>query len=420
MSAAAPSAPTPPETKTFRTEPASTAQRAGGLWRKGRFWAICTAIFVILSIIGFVLANAGNQSTGTLAINNPAPAGAQGAAEILRKQGINVTATDSLTNTTQAISDNGFGASTVLFYDPQNLLSPDQAAALSMTVQDAGGRLLAVSPAPLAAARFSPDLTSAGTAKGTASVTAGCNDPDAIAAGTLDGGSPALGVLAPVSLPINLYKGAQTCFAPAAGTAGHLAFNGTGDIVALGNPGIMINQNLANRGNAALVFRLLGSKPHLLWYTVSLKDIPVAEQAPSLAELTPKWIFPAASWLLLVAVLGMLWKGRRNGPLVAEPLPVIVKASETLTGRARLYQDARAVGTASHTLRHATLTRLARALRLGAAADPAAVVEAAATATGRPHQQVHALLLGEAPQTEREMLSMAVELTALEEEVAPR
>ncbi|PYI39851.1 hypothetical protein CVS30_04110 [Arthrobacter psychrolactophilus] len=408
------------EPETFRADPASTAQRAGRLWRTGKFWIICAAIFVALSLLAFILAKGGEQSSGTLSITNPAPAGAQGAAEVLRSHGVDVSATDSLADTLAALSANGAGNSTVVFYDPYNFLSPDQAATLADEVREAGARLVALSPAPLTVARFSPDLLSAGTARGTASIAAGCSQPDAVAAGMIDGGSSDLGVLAPVSLPLHLYQGTQNCFTPQGETAGQLAFNAAGDVMALGNPGILINQNLANRGNAALAVRLLGHAPNLLWYTVSIKDLPVAEQAPSLAELTPSWIFPASSWLLLVAVIGMLWKGRRSGPLVPEPLPVIVKASETLAGRARLYQDGRAVGTASRTLRHASLTRLARALRLGITAEPDAVVLATAAATGRPVPQVHALLLGALPKTEQEMLTMAVELTALEEEVAQR
>jgi hypothetical protein len=392
------------------------------MWHKTRFWVACAAAFVILSLIGFMLANGGNQTAGTLSITNPAPAGAQAAAEVLRKQGVTVTATDSLASTTEAILTNGSGNTTVLLYDPQTLLSPSQAATLSSTVRSAAGRLVAISPAPLTVQQLSPDITSAGTAEGTAPVSSGCTNPDASAAETLDGGSPALGLLTPVTLPVMLYKGTESCFAAAptntGSSGGQLAFNSTADVAALGNPGVVINQNLANRGNAALTFRLLGNKPNLLWYTVSVKDIPVAGRPPSLVDLTPKWIFPASSWLLVVAVLGMVWKGRRNGPLVAEPLPVMVQGSETLTGRARLYQDARAVGTASAALRHATLTRLARTLRLGPSAEPAAVVVAAAAVTGRSQQHVHALLTGPAPRTEHEMLTMAVALTALEEEVA--
>ncbi|MFQ4147167.1 DUF4350 domain-containing protein [Arthrobacter sp. LAPM80] len=411
----------PVDGAVFSAEDAGATQRAGREWRRYRFWVLCAAAFILLSVIGFILANASNQSNGTLSITNPAPAGAQAAAEVLRNRGVAVTATDSLADTSAALSANGHGNSTVLFYDPENILSPAQAAELSASVKDAGGTLVAISPAPLAVKKLSVDIASAGTAAGTSAVPAGCSNPDASSAGAVDGGSPVLGALAPVTLPVNLYLGAGTCYFPDSGNSGgFLALDSTGDIAALGNPAVIINQNLANRGNAALTFRLLGSKPNLLWYTASLKDVPLAEQPPTLAELTPGWIFPASSWLLVVALVGMLWKGRRNGPLVTEPLPVVVKASETLTGRARLYQDAKALGTASRTLQHATMTRLARTLRLGLSAEPDAVVEAVAAATSRSRQQVAALLTGQAPRTEKDMLSMAVELTALEEEVAQR
>ena len=408
----------------FRPEAASVPARLRRGWRKHRFWIICAAIFVLLSVLGYLVASSGGRSSGTLSITNPAPAGAQAAATILENQGVSVTATDTLDATQQAVRRNGSGNSTVLLHDPNNVLSAGQVERLAGTVQKNGGRLVAVAPGPLSAKALSPELAGTGTAAPTATVRPGCPNPDAVAAETIDGGTPLAGTAtSAVTLALHLYRGAQTCFAPSGSPehgGGFLATNSAGDIIALGNPGVVINQNLASRGNAALTFRLLGSTPDLIWYTATVADIPVAEQPPSLAELTPKWIFPAALWLLLVAVLGMVWRGRRNGPLVAEPLPVIVKSSETLVGRARLYQDARALGTAAETLRHATLTRLARTLRLGISAEPGAVVLAVAAATGRKHPELQALLRGPAPTTEKQLLSMAVELTALEEEVARR
>ncbi len=412
----------------FRAESLSTAQRAGQWWKKYKFWLLCAVVFIVLSLLGVILAGTGERSLGTLSITNPAPAGAQAAASVLRNQGVNVTSTASLTETNLALAANGNGNSTVLFYDPNNLLTPEKTAELSQSVQSWGGKLVAITPGPLAVKKLSSELSSTGTTAGTPSVAAHCTNPAALAAGTIDGGSPATGSLAtgsPAStanVPHRLYTGTETCFSSDEHSAagGYLATNSSGEIAVLGNPDVVINQNLANRGNAALTFTLLGSTPNLLWYTASVQDIPVAKQQPSLSEFTPEWIFPASAWLLLVATLGMLWRGRRYGPLVSEPLPVIVKASETLSGRARLYQNARATDTAARTLQHGTLTRLARQLRLGISADPTAVVEAVATATGRKHQQVHALLLGEAPTTEKDMLSMAVQLTALEEEVAQR
>ena len=413
-----------PTAIVFRAEDSSTTVRAARWWKKYRFWLLCAVAFVVLSVLGIILGSGGKSTTGTLSITNPAPAGAQGAASVLRNQGVVVTATASLAETAAALRSNGHGNSTVLFYDPRNLLSRAQAAELAAAVNDSGGKLVALAPGPLTVRELSPELSSVGAIAGTPAATAQCTNPDAVAAGTIDGGAPAPGASATsVTLPLKLFKGSENCFvAPAESpsTGSYLAYDGTGDIAALGNPGIIINQNLASRGNAALTFRLLGSTPNLLWYTASLKDIPVSGQPPVLSDFTPEWIFPASLWLLLVGILGMLWRGRRHGPLVTEPLPVMVKASETLAGRARLYQNARALDTASATLRHATMTRLAHALRLGHAADPHTVVDAVATLTGHTPAHVHDLLLGPAPTTEKDMLSMAVELTALEEEVAQR
>ena len=63
-----------------------------------------------------------------------------------------------------------------------------------------------------------------------------------------------------------------------------------------------------------------------------------------------RWIV----WQLCLAVLLLaLWKGRRIGPLVAEQLPVVVRASETVEGRGRLYRSRRASDRAADALRTA-------------------------------------------------------------------
>lgn len=408
-------------TKVFRDTGPSNAVRARQWWRNSRFWLLCTAVFLVLSLIAFFTAGSGNRSTGTLSITNPAPAGAQAAAEVLRSQGVTVSAVDSLAETSAALRTNGEGNSTVLFHDPNKLLNPAQVAELVQAVQGNGARLVAIAPGPLAVQELGPGFSSAGSAAQTDMVEAKCDDPAARAARKIDGGAPSAGELAPITSPLTLYKGVQNCFVPqgnAAENGGYLALDGSGRIAVLGHPGIVLNQNLPKQGNAALTFALLGNTSQLLWYTASLQDVPVADQPPSLAEFTPDWVFPASLWLLLVAMVGMLWKGRRHGPLVTEPLPVMVKSAETLAGRARLYQDARAAGTAAHALQRATLTRLAHQLRLGHSATPDAVVEAVVAITGRDRRDVASWLVGPGAQNDKELLTMAVDLAALEEEVA--
>ena len=93
-----------------------------------------------------------------------------------------------------------------------------------------------------------------------------------------------------------------------------------------------------SEGNAALALNLLGAHRTLIWYLPTLDDLASGEP-PTIAELTPP-LGHARSLLLLVlvALAAAFWRGRRFGPLVVENLPVVVRASETMEGRARLYE----------------------------------------------------------------------------------
>lgn len=411
---------------TFRLDTASARQRLGASWRRHKFWLITGTIALVVTLGIYLISSLGGRSGSPLAIDNPAPAGGQAAATILAGQGVTVTATDSLAATVKTLSEHPHAGSTVLFYDPQGLLTPDQVKELSVKVAAAGAKIVAIAPGPLAVKNLSSEVSAAGAASFTAgTVPASCTNADARAAGSIDASNlNALAATGSTNTNAFLYRGAATCFpdpATAAGNAhgpgGLLATSANGDVTALGNPAVVSNDRLANAGNAALTLRLLGSRPELVWYTASLQDLPTATQQSSLSALTPSWIFPAGLWLLLVGVLGMLWRGRRHGPLVLEPLPVIVKASETVTGRARLYQDARAVGTAAAALQSATLARLAVHFRLGTGAGRADIVAAVATHSRVPHARLEQLLISAIPRTDKDLLALARELQALEEEV---
>ncbi len=65
---------------------------------------------------------------------------------------------------------------------------------------------------------------------------------------------------------------------------------------------------------------------------------------------------PLAAWLVAIQLgvallLAALWRARRLGPLVTERLPVVVRASETVEGHARLYRSRRARDRVAATLR---------------------------------------------------------------------
>jgi hypothetical protein len=122
--------------------------------------------------------------------------------------------------------------------------------------------------------------------------------------------------------------------------------------------------------------------------------------------------------LCLVVLLVAFWKGRRLGPLVAERLPVVVRASETVEGRGRLYRSHRAGDRAADALRTAALQRLLPRLGLGANADHATIV---ATITARIGADPHAVghtLFGPPPATDTDLVNLAHALDDIERQVA--
>ncbi len=148
-------------------------------------------------------------------------------------------------------------------------------------------------------------------------------------------------------------------------------------VTVVGTADFMTNAGLLKQGNAALAMNLAGTKPRVVWYAPQRTE-GESSGAASISDLIPdqvRWIV----WQLCLAVLLFaLWKGRRVGPLVAEELPVVVRASETVEGRGRLYRSRRARDRAADALRTATLQRFGPRLGLGTNAAPPAVVDTVA------------------------------------------
>ncbi|GAA1454207.1 DUF4350 domain-containing protein [Nesterenkonia lacusekhoensis] len=153
--------------------------------------------------------------------------------------------------------------------------------------------------------------------------------------------------------------------------------------ILFGAPDAFTNREIVTQGHAALALQMLGQREDLVWYTPSGADAAGDGQWASPTELLPDWAIPLTVWLLICGLLLMLVQGRRHGPVIVEPLPVEVPASEAAEGRARMYQNADAVHASARALRAAALLRLARTLRLGPSPAEAVITEAAARHTGR-------------------------------------
>lgn len=189
-----------------------------------------------------------------------------------------------------------------------------------------------------------------------------------------------------------------------------------GRTIVMGSAGTLTNAHLAAEGDAALGLALLDNNT-VEWAPRSLQAAAGPKSRQGLLNLLPSRLLWATLQLFLAVVVLAFWRARRLGPLVAERLPVVVRAAETVEGSGRLLHAARARAGAADALRTASATRLARLLRIGADKDPAAVASVVAEHTGRPPASVSALLYGGAPGDDAALVRLAGELASLETDV---
>ncbi|MEW1806159.1 DUF4350 domain-containing protein [Pseudarthrobacter sp. NPDC080039] len=350
-------------------------------------------------IVGTQLAPKGDSVP--LSVHNAGPGGAKAVAEILGRHGVSVHTPNRFDT---ALEDLRASSSpTLLLYDRNGILGEPQLAALMA----AAHRVVVVSPRLETLTGLDHGIRQAGVVPDAFPILdPGCALPDAEAAGQVTGQGG------------YVYDGGTSCYR-AAGTAGMLAVSSDGRLAVLGSTEVLGNDKLDELGNAALGIRMLGASPDLVWYLPSLEDVAVGGSPKTLDDLAPGWARFLGPWLLVVALAAIVWRGRRNGPLVFEPLPVVVKAVETAEGRARLYQDGRPIGQARDNLRSGLLVRLAVKLRLGPGATAEDIIAAAARLLGRDSAEVR-MLINERPATEPRLVAWSQAMDKLEKEVIDR
>lgn len=196
------------------------------------------------------------------------------------------------------------------------------------------------------------------------------------------------------------------------------ARDGRPEVVLLGSANPLTNAGLDEEGNAALALGLLGSHDRLVWWRPTLAD-PAMDAEPDVAvvDLVPTWVLPVVVQLLIASLLVAWWRGRRLGPLVAEPLPVVVRAGETTAGRARLLRAHRARGEAAEHLRSRAREQVRARLGLPIGSPPEQVVAAVAARTARPPGEVRDLLYGQDPVDDPGLVALVPTLGSLVREV---
>jgi hypothetical protein len=259
--------------------------------------------------------------------------------------------------------------------------------------------------------------------------------------------------------------GTQECYPGGSGYSLVQFAHGAQTVTILGAQAPLTNQYLGADGNAALSLNLLRNAPTVVWVVPVPGAVPPAQASQggsgntgsggsqgsgqgssgqngsagsgnsggngnggngnggsgntgsggsteqSFFSLVP---WPAYLILIQLAVavaLAAVWRARRLGPLIAERLPVVVRASETVEGHGRLYQARRARDRAAAELRAAARDRISRLI--GTEPDP----QVLAARTEQDPDTITRLLGGPAPETDADLVALADGLDTLERKV---
>ena len=369
---------------------------------RSSFWIITSIAIVAIAIVSMLISG-GAQATGrALAGDSPSPAGSMALVEVLREQGVTVTLADSLTEVRAAAGDN----STVLLYDANDYLDADQLTELA----DLAAHTVVVAPSFLALQALAPTVGFGGVSEAE-SLSADCSVPAANRAEQIVPGGDTLSIPQKNAHPL-----VTGCFASGTDKFSLVQVENdtTGGIVTLvPDARVFNNENVSGYGNAALALGLLGPSDSLVWYLPTLADLP-RTGPPSLADLTPGWVTPVLLLLVLTTLAAAVWRGRRFGPLVSENLPVTVKASETMEGRARLYARGNARLRALDALRVGSVQRLARTVGLGRLAHLDDVIGSVAAITGSAPSEVRRVVVDAVPASDAQLVALSDSLQALE------
>ncbi|MFD3382124.1 MULTISPECIES: DUF4350 domain-containing protein [unclassified Streptomyces] len=396
-------APEAPEATPQSTSASPTARQ---LWTRTR--GVLLALVILVAAAVAIAAIRSDAQSGSLDPRSADPSGSRAVAELLADQGVSTRVVTTLEEARTAV-----GTDTTLLVARPDLLTDRQQERLHSAFKNSGGRTLLVAPDLPSVGTLAPGADADPAPSFDSTLSPNCSLPAARRAGKAQTG----GLRYTTSAP-----DAESCY-PSDGLPTLVripAAEGNGDTVVLGAPDILQNEHLDKQGNASLALQLLGSRPHLVWYLPSLSDDSASDAGDrSFFDLMPSgWLWGTLQ-LFFAALLAALWRARRLGPLVPEKLPVAIRASETVEGRARLYRKSNARDRAAAALRSTTRTRLAPLVGVSPAQahTPEALLPALSAQLRREGQALHSLLFGPPPRDDAALIALADQLDALEREV---
>ncbi|MFF4500341.1 DUF4350 domain-containing protein [Streptomyces sp. NPDC001401] len=393
---------------TEATLPSTSASpTARQVWTRTRGIALAVVLLLVAAVVIAVIRS--DTRHGELDPRSVAPYGSRAVAELLADRGVSTRMVTTLDEARAAAAPD-----TTLLVALPDLLTHRQQTRLHSAIANSGGRTVLIAPGSWSVEKLAPGVTADPATSFDSTLSPDCRLPAARRAGTADTGGIRY---------TTTHLGADECY-----RSERLATllripetSGDGDTVVLGAPDILFNDHLDKEGNASLALQLLGSRPHLVWYLPSLSDNSATDTGDEkgFLDLLPSgWLWGTLQ-LFIAAALAALWRARRLGPLVPERLPVAIRASETVEGRARLYRKAKARDRAAAALRSSTRTRLAPLVGapVAQAHAPEALLPALSAHLHGDGQALHSLLFGPPPSDDAALIALADQLDALEREV---
>ncbi|MFF7985554.1 DUF4350 domain-containing protein [Streptomyces sp. NPDC007901] len=385
----------------------STAPTTRQVWTRAR--GIVLAVVLLLAGAVAIAVIRSDSRHGDLDPRSADTYGSRAVAELLADRGV-----DTRVVTTLAEARAAAGRDTTLLVAVPDLLTPRQQSRLRASTAGSGGRTVLVAAGSTSVERLAPGVTADPATSLKSTLNPHCDLAAARRAGSADTGGIRY---------TTTHLDADSCY-PSQRLATLIrvpAASGGGDTVVLGAPDILLNDRLDQQGNASLALQLLGSRPHLVWYLPSLSDSSATGtgEQKSLFDLLPSgWLWGTLQ-LFIAAGLAVFWRARRLGPLVPEKLPVVIRASETVEGRSRLYRKANARDRAATALRSTTRTRLAPlvGVPISQAHAPEALLPALSAHLHGDGQTLHSLLFGPPPGDDEALITLTDQLDALEREV---
>jgi hypothetical protein len=376
---------------------------ARGLLRGVLLGVAIAVVFVLVAIVVYAVTRPAEREEHFLSPTSGSPAGSRALVNVLRDQGVDVEPATTLAEARDVGSDPA--ATTLVLYDAYLVLGSDQRRDLFGLAD----RIVVLDATDAELDDFAPGVVYDSDGFGD-TFPVDCDLPAAQKAQAVSG-TPYLYDVAGADGDVTAcFDAGDERYAVV-----HTRTRGA-EVTIVGISPALTNSEILDAGNAAFALNLLGEHETLIWYRPDLSELDSGE-VPSAVALTPPWVTPLVLLLLLLGLAAAIWRGRRVGPLVTERLPVVVRANETMEGRARLYERAGAREHALDSLRIGAIARLARSCGLPGRATVDEVVDAVAALTGRSRDELADLLIDRIPGDDGALVELSDDLLRLEADV---